>query len=120
MKPPFWRDRRAIGRLAEELATELLLRHGARIVARNLAVKGGEVDIVAEIDRVKTVVEVRSVTTRESVGTLPSPHPLDAFDDAKARQVRRLANALLCRRVDLVAVRFHARGVDLHWVKNIG
>jgi len=105
--------------LAEELATELLLRHGARIVARNLAVKGGEVDIVAEIDRVKTVVEVRSVTTRD-MGTLPSPHPLDAFDDAKARQVRRLANALLCRRVDLVAVRFHARGVDLHWVKDIG
>ncbi len=120
MKPLPPLDRRAIGRLAEDLAAGMLVRNGARILARNLTVKGGEVDIVADIDHTKTVIEVRSVTTRAGVSRLPPPHALDAFDDAKSRQVRRLANALHCRRVDLVAVRFHDGGVDLHWVKNIG
>jgi Holliday junction resolvase-like predicted endonuclease len=118
MRPHPPSERRDTGRLAEELAARMLVRHGAKIVARNLTVNGGEVDIVAEIEHIKTVVEVRSVTTRAS--RLPPPHPLDAFDDAKCRQVRRLANALRCQRVDLVAVRFHNGGVDFHWVKNIG
>jgi len=115
MKP----DRRTIGRLAEDLAVDLLSRNGARIVARNLVVKGGEVDVIAEIDHTRVVVEVRSITGRDGPGTLPSAHPLDAFDEAKARQVRRLASMLGCNRVDLVAVRFHRGGVDLHWVRNI-
>ena len=116
MKP----DRRNIGRLAEDLAVDLLVRSGARIVARNLKVKTGEVDVVAEIDHTRVVVEVRSVTTPDHQGRLPPAHPLDAFDDSKARQVRRLASLLGCNRVDLVAVRFHRTGADLHWVSNVG
>ena len=116
MKP----DRRNIGRLAEDLAVDLLIRRGARIVARNVKVKTGEVDVVAEIDHTRVVVEVRSVTTPNHQGPLPPAHPLDAFDDHKARQVRRLASLLRCSRVDLVAVRFHRGGADLHWVRNVG
>jgi putative endonuclease len=116
MKP----DRRIIGRLAEDLAVDFLVRNGVRIVARNVKVKTGEVDVVAKIDHTRVVVEVRSVTTHDHHGSLPSAHPLDAFDDSKARQVRRLASLLGCSRVDLVAVRFHRAGADLHWVKNIG
>jgi putative endonuclease len=116
MKP----DRRSIGRLAEDLAVDLLIRSGARIVARNVKVKTGEVDVVAEIDHKRVVVEVRSVTTPNRQGPQPPAHPLDAFDDSKARQVRRLASLLGCGRVDLVAVRFHRAGADLHWIRNIG
>ena len=116
MKP----DRRTIGRLAEDLAVDLLVRSGARIVARNVRVKTGEADVVAEIDHQKVVVEVRSVTTPDRPGRLPPAHPLDAFDESKARQVRRLASLLGCSRVDLVAVRFHPAGADLHWIRNVG
>ncbi len=116
MKP----DRLTIGRLAEDLAVDLLVRNGVRIIKRNVKLKTGEVDVVAEIDHTKAVVEVRSVTTPNLPGPRPAPHPLDAFDDSKARQVRRLASLLGCGRVDLVAVRFHRSGADLHWIKNIG
>jgi putative endonuclease len=116
MKP----DRRTIGRVAEDLAVDLLVRCGARILKRNVKVKTGEVDVVAEIDHTRVVVEVRSVTTPDHQGPLPPAHPLDAFDDSKARQVRRLASLLGCSRIDLVAVRFHRGGADLHWIKNIG
>jgi putative endonuclease len=115
MKP----DRRTTGRLAEDLAVDLLVRNGARIIKRNVKVKTGEVDVVAEIDQTRVAVEVRSVTT-DRRGPLPPAHPLDAFDDSKARQVRRLASLLGCSRVDLVAVRFHRGGADLHWIRNIG
>jgi hypothetical protein len=33
--------------------------------------------------------------------------------------VRRLAGTVGCSRVDLVAIRFWKRGVDLHWLPNI-
>ncbi|MDP3984859.1 MAG: YraN family protein [Acidimicrobiia bacterium] len=116
MTPPGHSERSQVGHYAEELAVEFLCRNGARLLARNVKVMGGEIDLVALIEGEKAAVEVRSVTSPPS-GPFPEPHPLDAFDRAKARQVRRLANALRCPRVDLVAVRFHSLGVDLHWVK---
>ena len=104
---------------AERLAEALLVRHGARVVARNVEVGGGELDLVVDLGGQRVVVEVRSVTA-ESGPT--SADPTLAFDDAKARQVRRLASLLdpPATRVDLVAVRFHRRGVDLHWVPAAG
>ncbi|HKX76108.1 MAG TPA: YraN family protein [Acidimicrobiia bacterium] len=106
------------GRQAEAIAADYLTRQGATILARNVKVGRGEVDLVASIGGERTVVEVRS-TTASSGNSHPVPptHPLDAFDHAKAVQVRRLAGALGCPRVDLIAIRFHPGGVDLHWVK---
>lgn len=109
------RDR---GRQAEAIAAHYLTRQGAIILARNVKVGRGEVDLVASIGGERTVVEVRSTAaTSGKSHRLPTTHPLDAFDHAKAAQVRRLAGALGCPRVDLIAIRFHPGGVDLHWVK---
>ncbi len=108
-----------IGRLGEDIAAGFLTRQGVAIVARNLKVGRGEVDLLALVDGERTVVEVRSVTRPPDRGGWPAPHPLDAFDAAKAAQVRRLAAALHCSRVDLIAIRFHSAGVDLHWVKRV-
>jgi putative endonuclease len=101
------------GRLAEDLAARLIESRGGRILARNVRVGRGEVDLVAELDGEPVVVEVRSVA---NPGGPLDATPLEAFDAAKAAQVRRLAGRLRCRRVDLMAVRFDSQGVDLHWV----
>lgn len=107
---------RQLGRLGEELATGFIIERGGRVIGRNVQVDGGEVDIVAIIHRRRTAIEVRSL--REEPG--PSAvNPLEAFDATKARQVRRLAGSIGCSRVDLIAIRFWRRGVDLHWVPNI-
>ena len=105
-----------LGRLGEDFAWRLIVRHGGRILRRNVEVANGEIDILATIDGVRTAVEVRSIRGE------PGPNrnnPLEAFDHAKAIQVRRLAGTLRCSRVDLIGVRFWHKGVGLHWVPNI-
>ncbi len=71
----------------------------------------GEIDILAVIDGIRSVVEVRSVRQgREPVD------PISAFNESKSRQVRYLAGRLGAGRVDLVTVSFSPAGVDLHWL----
>ena len=112
-------SRRNTGQAAEALAAGFLERWGHLVLARNLRVGRGEIDILAEIDGEKTVVEVRS---RWAVSYSRSPDPLDAFEAAKARQVRKLAASPVARaqRVDLITVRFHRGGVDLLWLPRGG
>ena len=97
--------------MAEELAVDFLIRHRVRVVARNLIVGRGEIDVLAMIDDVRSVVEIRSVRQgREWID------PISAFNVAKFRQVRGLAAQIGAGRVDLVTVSFSPAGVDLHWL----
>jgi putative endonuclease len=107
---------RRLGKVGEEAAARFLIRRGVRILARNREVAGGEVDLVVRVGRERAVVEVRSVWAEPGPR---SPHPLAAFDADKAIRVQRLAKSLGIRRVDLVAVRFHRAGVDVHWVPRV-
>ena len=100
-----------VGKLGEELAVGFLVRHGVVVLARNLSVGRGEIDVLALIDRIRSVVEVRSV--RQGSEWID---PISAFDDAKSRQVRHLAGRVGAQRVDLVTVGFSPAGIDLHWV----
>ena len=97
------------------MAVQFLVRHGAEIVARNVEVGRGEVDVVARVGGVMTAVEVRSLNVDPRSPTID---PVTAFDAVKAEQVRRLASLLrpAVTRVDLVAVAFTAGGVSLRWV----
>jgi len=112
-------SRRGIGLAAEELAARFLESRGHLVLARNLRVGRGEIDILAEIGGERTVVEVRS---RWAASDARSPDPLDSFDAAKARQARKLAASqpARARRVDLITVRFHRDGVDLLWLPRAG
>ena len=51
---------REVGRVGEDIAERFLVEQkGARILARNCAVRGGEIDIIAEIGEVIAFVEVK-------------------------------------------------------------
>jgi Holliday junction resolvase-like predicted endonuclease len=100
-----------VGKLAEELAVALLIKHRVLVLARNLNVGRGEIDVLALIGRARSVVEVRSV--RQGTEWID---PISAFDEAKSRQVGRLAGRVGAQRVDLVTVSFSPAGVDLHWL----
>jgi Holliday junction resolvase-like predicted endonuclease len=103
-----------VGRVAEAQAAELISRQSGRLIGRNVKVGRGEVDLLAVIAGERTVVEVRS--TRQQGEPVD---PLAAFNEAKARRVRRLANRLGAARVDLIVVNFSSTGIDLHWVPMI-
>lgn len=104
-----------VGRLAERLAAAFLTTRGAHILTANLTVAGGELDLIARIGGRRTAIEVRSI--RRPNGS--SIVAIDAFDDAKATQVRRLAAKAGCQQVDLVSVCFAERGIDIHWVPGV-
>jgi len=56
--------RAARGRAGEDAAAALLEAHGYRIVARNVRLPGGEIDIVARDGDVVAFVEVKARATR--------------------------------------------------------
>jgi len=78
------------------------------IVARNVAVTGGEIDLLmSDHDRL-VAVEVRTVGG--------GGDPIDAVDWEKRRHVRRLAGEAGVSRVDFIGVGFHSWGVVVHWL----
>jgi Holliday junction resolvase-like predicted endonuclease len=81
------------------------------LLASNVAIGGGEIDLIARVGRERSAIEVRSI--RQLTADV---FAIDAFDSAKAAQVRRLATMARCSRVDVIIVRFYENGVDLHWV----
>ena len=100
--------RRARGQEAEALAADWLEARGWRMLARNHALRRGEVDLVCEREGVLAFVEVRSRTGEEHGG------PEETVDRRKARRVVLAAedwaarNAVAGRdlRFDVVAVTF--------------
>ncbi len=100
--------RRARGREAEALAAAYLEARGYRVLARNHALRVGEVDLVCERDPVLCFVEVRSRTGAEHGA------PEETVDRRKARRVVLAATDWLERnpapgrdiRFDVVAVTF--------------
>jgi putative endonuclease len=100
--------RKARGRAAEALAAAFLEGLGARVIARNHAIKRGEVDLVCEDGQTVVFVEVRSRSSEAQGG------PEETVDRRKRRRVVAAAtdwatrNGALGRaiRFDVVAVTF--------------
>ncbi|RUQ97573.1 YraN family protein [Labedella endophytica] len=74
-----------LGRRGEDLAVDFLERAGYEILARNWRTRTGEVDIVARMDGITAIVEVK---TRTSVA---SGHPFEAVTFRKLKRLRALA-----------------------------
>lgn len=101
--------REEIGRVGETLAADFLRRHGLRVVARNVNLPEGEVDILARHGRTQVVVEVRTITGTQD--------PLEAYGPDKRRRVGRLARRLAADRVDVVAIRLTPDAAEFRWVR---
>lgn len=82
------------------------------VVARNVGVGRGEVDILALDGREKVVVEVRAITG--------DTDPIDAVGATKRRRVQRLAGRMGADRADFLGIRFAERDVVVHWVPGCG
>jgi putative endonuclease len=95
-----------VGRRGEDLAAEHLARLGYDIVARGFRTRFGEIDLIACDGHALVFVEVKA---RRS----GSGHPWDALNEAKRRQVRRMAAAYLALtdRPHAPELRFDAIGV---------
>ncbi len=94
--------------MGERLARWFLDDHGLRVLAANVRVDRGEIDILALDRGEKVAIEVRTITGEGE--------PIDAVDPAKRRRVHRLARQAGAKRVDFVGVRLGPDAVVFHWV----
>jgi putative endonuclease len=111
LQPTWWQRRRAasLGGLAESVAARLLRRAGYRVIGRNLAVPGGELDMVVQRRDVIAVVEVRSRTAGDGFS------PEASVDAGKRRRVIAAGRRWLAAHPGLVrraAIRFDVVAVE--------
>jgi len=60
------KHKKKIGALGENMACRFLVKHGFRILDRNYSKKWGEIDIVAEKDKIFRFIEVKSIVSYET------------------------------------------------------
>jgi putative endonuclease len=101
----FWRPK-PLGYRGERAAEKFLKRHGYKIVARGLRLRGGELDLIAADGRTVVFIEVKTRRTQRF------GHPAEAVDFRKQWKLTRAALIFLKRhgllehrcRFDVVAV----------------
>lgn len=127
------RPARDLGTRGERLAARMLRRHGYRVLARNVRLRVGEVDLVCEAPDRRTIVIVE-VKTRcpDGTGTAAAARvpPQANVGAAKTRKLRALARALARAngwegrplRIDVVAVLWRRDGTASvrHFVNAVG
>lgn len=94
--------------MGERFAAWWLTGRGLEVLARNVEVDGGEIDLLMSDRSTRVAVEVRSVS---GVGD-----PIDAIDSRKRSHVRRLAGKAGASRVDFIGIAFRPWGVEVHWL----
>ena len=93
---------REFGNRGEDIAAEYLKKHGWKIITRNYAENGGEIDIVGFKRGSLTFFEVKT-RSNESFG-----RPADAVDAAKTAKIKKAAHSFRaeCMRGGRVPVPF--------------
>ncbi len=109
------RDRIELGRLGEDLAARSLTHKGWEVIARNVNLSRGELDLIARDGDTLVFVEVKTLRTRvDERGSAPE-HAFLAVDGRKQSKIRRLAAewlALGCTPVGIAEFRFDVIGVE--------
>ena len=107
---------RAVGNAFEGLAVQYLESRGAKILARNYAARGGEIDVICRVGDTLCFVEVKARLTPNG------PSPGEEITPAKIKRICRAALSYLTTHggVDQ-ACRFDAvliDGEDIRWIRN--
>jgi len=102
----------SVGSAGEVVAAQFLERRGADVVDRNVRVGRDEIDLIVRIDDKLVAVEVKT-------GLGPGTRPWENFDDDKADRIRRAADSLSIRRVDLIAVEMGVDGAVVRWLPGV-
>ncbi|MSU73776.1 YraN family protein [Candidatus Kaiserbacteria bacterium] len=96
-------QRKEVGRIGEDIASQFLTRKGFKVIARNYRKPWGEIDIIAEKAGVVRFVEVKSVS-RESLPDgsreMSSYRPEEQVHPAKLKKVCRTAELYMAHTND--------------------
>lgn len=84
------------------------MSQGLRLIAKNVQVPHGEIDLLVDDLGARVVVEVRTIRG--------AGDPIDAVNEGKRGKVRSLAPALGASRIDFLGVALREDAVEFHWV----
>lgn len=85
-------DKQKVGQIGEKVACMFLEKHGYKIIDRNYRKKWGEIDIIAQKDKVLHFVEVKSVSRVTEYNPEENVHPWKLKRLARATQTYLLEN----------------------------
>lgn len=113
-------NRHEKGRLGEDVAARHIEAQGLHIVARNVRLPIGEIDLIARDGKTLVFVEVKSVYGRG--GRLPQ----EAVSVSKQRRLTRLALWYMRKeglyrqpaRFDVVAITWNGEEPEIQWIVN--
>ncbi len=112
-------DRGKIGRKGEDLACNLLLEMGWKILARNWRVGRYEIDIVAECEQFIRFVEVRTLSYPSIM------EPFETIKEEKRRRIIKSANSYVKRfniskevRFDIVSILVNGENHKIELIEN--
>lgn len=109
------RARIQLGRLGEDLAATLLRDKGWEVIARNVTLSRGELDLIARDGDTLVFVEVKTLRTAvDGHGSAPE-HAVLAVDGRKQSRIRRLAAEWLAQGrtpAGIAEFRFDVIGVE--------
>ncbi len=80
-----------LGREGEKAAIKFLKKSGYRIIEKNFRTKAGEIDVIAEQDKILVFVEVKT-----SSGSLLG-HPAEALTPHKQKKIASIASSFLAK-----------------------
>ena len=111
-------NKRKIGLYYEDMAVDYLKRNGYQILDRNYRIRGGELDIVAQMDGMLVICEVKYRSS------LAQGNPFEAVDMRKQKQISKVTVHYLVKHgygMD-TAIRFDVIGIwgngDVEHIKN--
>ncbi|KKW25073.1 MAG: hypothetical protein UY74_C0009G0014 [Candidatus Kaiserbacteria bacterium GW2011_GWC2_52_8b] len=112
-------QRKEIGRIGEEIASKFLERKGFVIIERNFRKPWGEIDIIAEKDRIVRFVEVKTVS-RESSSDFSREmdyRPEEMVTNSKLRKLARTAALYMEQKKDKKEYQIDVVGVILDKIR---
>lgn len=103
---------RPLGALGEAVALAFLLRRGATVIARNVRVGRGEIDLLMRIDGIVVAAEVK---------TRYGADPLLQMTEEKERRMLDAAGRVRPRpaRIDVLSVEFGTSGATVRWIRGL-
>ena len=109
------RLRKHVGRLGEEIASQLLIKKGFKILDRNYRKPWGEIDIIAEKDNVVRFVEVKAISREILPDSLEEIdyRPEEMVTKEKLKKVGRTATLFMETMHDLREYQIDVVGVIL-------
>lgn len=115
---PLYKQKQSLGNYGENLAEQFLQKKGFEILARNIRLKKGEIDIIAKDGNTTVFIEVKTRSNTNFGDPLSAITPRKFYNFQKAAQIYRKQHKIFDYRFDLIGITIGVNGIVREFVYN--